>query len=272
MGSNLAMKRRHWIQAALAGLALGGCAGIDGARFESARASLAPTGRLRVAFLASPLYATRQPATGALAGVAVDLGRELARRIGTPFEAVVHTGVAPLMAGARTGEWDVALMGITPERAATMDFSAPYVLVEWGVMTRAGAPVTDASAIDFPGVRIGVVERASADALLTVKLVQASLVRAPSVAELYALLDGGRADVIVATKATLLAARRDRPGTRVLDGRVLVEPIGMAVPVARDAAAARAVRLFVEQAKAEGLVAAAIERAGLLGVIVAPAA
>jgi polar amino acid transport system substrate-binding protein len=274
------MQRREWLLASVSGLlgsaVLGGCAGLDTLPSEAARSALAPTGRLRVGFLASPLYATRHPTSGELSGVAVDLGRELATRLGVPLEPVVHNGVAALMAGARpggAGEWDVVLTGITVERAATLDFSAPYLQVEWGYLVgagAAGAAVADAAAVDRVGVRVGVVERTFADGALPARLAQATLVRVASIAALQALLDDGRADVIVATKATLFAAARDRPGARVLDSSVLVEPVGMAVPKGRDAAAARYVSAFVEQAKAQGMVTAAIERARLQGVSVAP--
>lgn len=266
------MQRREWLSAAAAWLgssALGGCAGFDASTAAAARGALAPTGRLRVGFLASPLYATRQPGSGELAGVAVDLGRELAARLNVPFEPVVHNGVAALLAGAGPGSpgaWDVVLTGITPERAAMLDFSAPYLQVDWGCLARAGAAVGDVAAVDRAGVRVGIVERSFADAALASRLAQATLVRARSVAELPSLLDSGRADVIVATKATLFAAARERSGTSVLAGNVLVEPVGMAVSKGRDAAAARYLATFVEQAKAQGLVAAAIARAGLQGV------
>ena len=271
------MQRREWLLAFVSGLlgsaALGGCASVDATPSAAGRSALAPTGRLRVGFLASPLYATRHPTSGELAGVAVDLGRELAARLGVPMEPVVHNGVATLMAGARPGspgEWDVVLTGITAERAATLDFSAPYLQIEWGYLVGAGAAVADAAAVDSIGVRVGIVERTFADAALPARLARATLVRVGSIAALQALLDDGRADVVVATKATLFAAARDRLGARVLDGTVLVEPVGMAVPKGRDAAASRYVSAFVEQAKAQGLVAAAIERARLQGVSVAP--
>ncbi|MBI2313414.1 MAG: helix-turn-helix domain-containing protein [Betaproteobacteria bacterium] len=75
---------------------------------------------------------------------------------------------------------------------------------------------------------------------------------------------------ISATKTALFAEAGKQPGSRVLDGRILVEPIGMGVPKGRDTVAAVYVGKFVEEAKAEGLVKSAIERAGLRGVVVAP--
>jgi polar amino acid transport system substrate-binding protein len=271
------MQRREWMRGAAglfgAAAVLGtGCASLGEAPASAVRQSLAPSGRLRVGFLASPLYASRPAAGSEWAGVAVDLGRELAARLGVPFEPVVSTTVPALLAGGSTAQWDVVLTGSTAERAAALDFTAPYMEVEWGYLARADAALADAGSIDRAGVRVGVVERASADALLSTSLRQATLVRVPSVAGLPELLDSGRADVVAATKATLHASARQRSDWRLLGGRLFAEPIGMAVPKGRDAVAARTLAAFVERAKRDGLVARAIERAGLHGVIVSAAA
>jgi polar amino acid transport system substrate-binding protein len=57
-------------------------------------------------------------------------------------------------------------------------------------------------------------------------------------------------------------------GSRVLDGRPGIDPHAMAMPKGRDPAVAYA-RRFIEEAKADGLVKAAIERAGMRGAAVA---
>ena len=51
-----------------------------------ARADLAPTGKLRVAFLPLPHIAVRDKETGQFSGVVVDLSRELAKRLNVPVE------------------------------------------------------------------------------------------------------------------------------------------------------------------------------------------
>ena len=76
--------------------------------------------------------------------------------------------------------------------------------------------------------------------------------------------------LVAATKTALFAATKTRPGSRVLDGRFLVEPIGMGVANGRESAAVAYVGKFVQNVKAEGVVRSAIDRAGLLGVSVAP--
>jgi len=264
------MRLRDWFCAGVVGLFIGGCAGMQTGASSETKAAVAPTGKLRVAFLSVPIYATKDPATGELKGVAVDLGKELARRVGVPLDPVVYPNPPALIGGAKSGEWDVALMGINAERAAAMDFSAPYMEVEQGYLVRAGVSIATASDVDKAGIRVGVLEKSGADLYLSSTLKNAVLVRVKSLAENYALLDTGKTDVIAASKTALFSEAEKQAGSRVLDGRILVEPIGMGVPKGRDTAAAAYVGKFVEEAKAEGLVKSAIERAGLRGVVVAP--
>ena len=127
---------------------------------QEERQALAPTGKLRGAFLLSPIYATKDSATGELKGVAIDLGQALARRIGVPFEPVNYASVPEVIGGAKTGAWDVALMGINTERAAVMDFSAPYMEVEQGYLVRAGVSIATETDVDKTGIRVGVIEKA----------------------------------------------------------------------------------------------------------------
>ena len=187
-----------------------------------------------------------------------------------PFDPVVYPNPPALVDGAKSGAWDVALVGINDERAAAMDFSAPYMEVESGYLVRAAVSIATASDVDKAGIRIGVLEKSSIDLYLSRTLKNAILVRVKSVPEIFALLDTGKADVIAATKAAIFTEAASRPGSRVLDGRILVEPIGMGVPKGRNAAAAVYVGKFVEEAKAAGLVKSAIEQAELRGVVAAP--
>ena len=262
--------RRYWIAAAVLGLLLNGCAGVQTAPTQEEKQALAPTGKLRVGFISgSPIHATKDAASGEFKGVAVDLGKELARRIGVPFEPVAYSSVPALITGAKTGQWDVATMGISTERALLVDFTAPYMEVEFSYLVPKGSPISTLSDVDRPGIRIGVVEKASPDVYLTGTLRSATLVRAPTIAGIVESLRAGRADVLFGTKAGMLSQAEKLAGSRVLEGRSGGEETGIAIPKRRDSSAAY-VRKFVESAKSEGLVKAAIERAALRGVVVAP--
>src|SRR3990172_4459073 len=142
--------------------------------------------------------------------------------------------------------------------------------IEQGYLVRAGVSIATASDVDKAGIRVGVLEKSAADNLLSRTLKNATLFRAKSVPELNALLLSGKADVIALGKTGLFAAAPNLPGPPVLAGSFLVKPIPMGLPKGRDSAAAAYVGKFVEEAKAEGLVKSAIERAGVRGGVVAP--
>lgn len=262
------MRTNHWLIAIFA-LMLTACAAMQMPPTPEARNALAPTGKLRVGFISgSPIHATRDAASGEFKGVAVDLGKELAGRIGVPFEPVAYSSVPALIAGARTGEWDVATLGINAERASVMDFSAPYMEVEFSYLVRGGSPISSLTDVDRPGVRIAVLRKSSPDVFLSARLRNATLIRVPTIAEMVESLRAGNADALFATRATMLSQAEKLAGSRVLEGRSGGEETGMAVPKGRTLGAAY-VRTFVENAKSEGLVKAAIERAALRGVVVA---
>jgi polar amino acid transport system substrate-binding protein len=264
------MRLHDWLYAGIVGMILVGCAGPQTGPSPEAKLALTPTGKLRVAFVSTSIYVARDPASGEQRGVAIDLGQELARRLGVPFSPVVISNVSALIGAAKAGDFDVAFMGFNAERATAVDFAAPYMEVELGYLVGAGAPIAGIADVDKSGVRVDVLEKGGSDLELSRTLKNAVLVRAASAAELYSLPGAGKADVIAATKTALFIEADKLPGSRVLEGRFLVEPIGAGVPKGRNAAAAAYVGDFVEQAKADGLVRSAIERAGLRGVVVAP--
>jgi polar amino acid transport system substrate-binding protein len=235
---------------------------------RAAASALAPDGVLRAAFLTGPLYATPDAGSGRYRGVVIDLGELLARQLGVAFEPRPQPGVAAILAGAQEGRFDVVFLGISAERAATIAFSPPYLEVEQGVLLNPGVPVQRLEEIDRPGLRIGVLERAGADAHLTQHARALQIVRLPSLDGVFAELAAGRIDMAAATKSRLIAEAGKRPGTRILDGRLLIEPIGIGVARSRPAAAVQRLARFIEQAKASGAVADAVRRAGLTGVSV----
>lgn len=72
-------------------------------------------------------------------------------------------------------------------------------------------------------------------------------------------------------KQTLVANAEKLRGSRVLDGRFMAIHQALGMPKGRDAGA-KYLREFIEDVKASGLVAQAIEKAGVRGVSIAPRA
>ena len=70
-------------------------------------------------------------------------------------------------------------------------------------------------------------------------------------------------------KPILFDMSNQLPGSRVLEGRPGIDPHAMAMPKGRDAGMPY-LRQFMQEAKSQGLIKGAVERAGLRGVLVAP--
>ena len=240
-------------------LMLMGCASIHTAPTAQERQALAPTGKLRVGL----------NLRSALNGVVVELGSELAHRIGVPFEAVPYPSIGALLDGAKSGQWDVAFVGIDPERAKDLDFTEPYLEIEFGYLVPGGSPISALADVDRSGIRVVVPERGVANIFFSRSLKKAAVVRGLDIPDILEILKEGRADVFAASKPILFETIGQLPGSRILDGRPGSEQQAMAMPKGQVLGAAYA-RKFVEDAKSEGLVKAAIERAGLRGAVVAP--
>ncbi len=80
------------------------------------------------------------------------------------------------------------------------------------------------------------------------------------------------ADVAAGVKQQLQADAARLGGLRLLPGRFMVIEQAMGLPAARGDAAAKVLAAFVESAKASGFVASALQRHGIDGAVVAPAA
>ena len=230
---------------------------------------LAPTGKLRATFIVSnPVQVTKDGA--GFRGPAIELGRELAKRLGVPFEPIGHPRAADIVASAKSGAWDVAFLASDPERADAVDFSPAYLEAHNGYIAPKGSPVAAFAEADRAGVRIGVGQNDAVDFHLTRTLKSATLVRnAAGTPGALELVRAGKVDLYAANRQRLDEMLAQLPGSRLLEGSVLAVQQSIALPKGRAAGLAY-VASFVADAKASGLVAEAISRAGLRGVNVAP--
>jgi polar amino acid transport system substrate-binding protein len=233
---------------------------------------LAPTGKLRVGInYGNPILAQRDAGSGELRGIAVDLGRELGKRIGAPVELVGFESAGKMFDAVKAGAWDVAFLAVDPGRAGEISFTAPYIEIEGTYLVPAGSSVRDVVDVDRKGVRVGVSAKSAYDLFLSRNLQHAELVRGPTNNAGFELLLAGKVDVVAGIRQHLVANAQRLPGSRVLDGRFMAIRQALGTPKGRDVAA-KYLREFIEDVKASGLVAQAIERAGIRGVSVAPPA
>jgi len=235
-------------------------------------AALAPTGRVRAAInFGNPVLAQTDPATGEARGVSVDIACELGRRLGVGVALVTFDAAGKVFAALAQGVWDVAFLAIDPKRAAEIDFTAPYVIIEGTYMVPAGSPLRTIDDVDRPGVRIAVGTGSAYDLYLSRTIRHAQLVRAPTgpaAIEMF-LRDG--LEVAAGVKSPLQTFARGRADLRVMDGRFMAIEQAMGTPKGR-AAGLRYLRGMIEELKASGFVAERLARSGQRDAIVAPAA
>jgi polar amino acid transport system substrate-binding protein len=259
-------------------MALGGagCATSPGAPSRAATApagvsaALAPTGRLRACInLGNPILA-RRAADGTVAGVSVDLARALAERLAVPVEWVVVEAAARAVDMVRSGAADVGFFAIDPARSEGLRFSAPYVIIEGAYLVREGSPLRSNDEVDRAGIRVMVGRGSAYDLYLTRALKAAQILRAPTSPAVVERMLAENAEVAAGVKQQLQADAARLPGLRLLPGRFMVIEQAMGLGAGRGEAAEQYLRVFVEQAKASGFVAEALERHRIEGALVAP--
>jgi polar amino acid transport system substrate-binding protein len=239
---------------------------------DKIRGVLAPAGTLRVGInYGNPVLASRDSASGALRGVAVDLARELGRRCELPVDLVGFDAAGKMFDAVKAGAWDVAFLAIDPGRAGEIDFTAAYILIEGTYLVPAGSPFHTNEDVDRAGVRIGVSANSAYDLFLRRTIKHAELVHGSGPETAFELILTGQVDVVAGVRQSLIANAVKLPGARVFAGHFMAIEQALGIPKGR-AAAARYLREFIEDVKASGLVAQAIEKAGVPGVSLAPAA
>jgi polar amino acid transport system substrate-binding protein len=239
---------------------------------SAVRTDLAPAGTLRAGInYGNFILATKDAATGESRGVAIDLARELGRRLAVPVEMVAYDSVARMVDAAKTGAWDIAFLGIDPAREDAISFTAAYLQIEATYLVPAGSRLRVVGDVDDKGVRVAAPARANYELFLSRHLTRAELVRAQSAEAAFDLLATGAVDALAGLRQALIDLAPRLPGSRMLEGRFMAVQQAVGVPRGRAAALAY-LRAFVEDAKASGLVARAIAETGARGVAVAPRA
>ena len=229
-------------------------------------------GRLRASInLGNPVLAGRD-AAGEPAGVSVDLARELARRLGVEAELVLSESAAASVAKVTSDQADVGFFAIDPARSAEIAFTEPYVLIEGSYLVSESSALTDNAQVDAAGCRISVGTGSAYDLFLTREISHAEIIRFQGAGPTLAALRAGDVDVAAGIRQVLEAEARRESGVRLLPGRFMVIRQAMGISASRGAEALATLAMFVEEMKAGGFVAGALERHRIEGAAVAPAA
>jgi polar amino acid transport system substrate-binding protein len=204
---------------------------------------------------------------GAPRGVSADLAAELARRLGVPLRTVPYDAAGKVFEGAKAGAFDVGFIAIEPVRAAELDFTAPYVVIEGTYMVPRDSALKDVGDVDRDGIKMSVGLGSAYDLYLTRTIKHATVLRADAgggSAMIKKFLDE-KLDAAAGVRQQLDAYAKDHPEMRVMPGHFQEIRQAMAMPRVEGkphAAGLNYLKGFVEEMKASGFVAAALKRSG----------
>lgn len=245
------------------------CSSTESAGRQSevtARLVLAPSGKLRVGVFPSPTSVIHNPVSAEMNGVTVEVGRELARRLGVAMELIEFPQVTGILNAMSNGAVDVTIAAPAPERAASLAYSSLVFGIDAGYIVNTDSPILTVQGIDRPGIRVGATAGAWPLSHLSRELKQATLVPVPSPAAAMEMLAAGTLEAYATNKALLSSLAAGFKGARILDGSWGVENLVIAIPKAREQCL-DFVNSFVQSIKADGLIMDAATRAQVRAIV-----
>jgi polar amino acid transport system substrate-binding protein len=229
-------------------------------------ADLAPSGVLRAAVnLGNPVLAQGTPTKPT--GVAVDMAREIATRLGVQVELVCFTAARDSFEAMRTGQADICFLAIEPARAAEVAFTAPYVLIEGVFAVPRQSRLATVGDVDSAGVRIGVKRGSAYDLFLSRTLRHATVIRGAEGTEEFLTRNLEAAAGIREPMTEFVA---DNPGFRLIEGRFMEIRQAVGAANTKRPETTRFLHSIVEELKATGFVADSLRRSGQSATVAPP--
>jgi len=231
------------------------------------KAQIAPAGALRAAVVKIPFLA-KQDASGTLKGVAPDLGAEMARVLGVPYQPIAYDTPNAGIAALREGKADITFLAPTPERVGLIDFAPAFMQMEVTLIVPGSSPIKTLADADLPGFKLVVYERTANDAMVQKNVTKATILRVPlfGYKKAFEMIKAGEADGFVDLRDQLMNYQSELPGSRVIPGKYGSNDLAIAYAKDRPATAAF-VKNFTEAVIKSGFVTKAIERAGVRGAV-----
>jgi polar amino acid transport system substrate-binding protein len=223
---------------------------------------LAPTGILRAGInLSNFLLVSGTAADGTPQGISPDIANLVATTLGLPCELINFDRPGKLADAVNQGIWDIGNIAFEAERAQTLDFSHPYVVIEANFLVRHDDDFLTNQDVDRAGTRIAVSERSAYDLWLTDHFSQAQIIRASSIQAAHDLFLDKKVNVLASLKPKLLEEVANHSGLRMMPPFTAVkQSIGLAKGKAESIAFINA---LIAQSIENGWIAAQLETHGM---------
>lgn len=244
---------------------------IIGTPPESVRRTLSRHGALRAGInLSNFLLVSSRTADGGPAGVSPDMAAILAACLGLQLRYIPYESPGPLADAAERDEWDVALVGAEPQRAAIIDFTPAYTEIEATYLVPAGSSLQSVADVDQRGRRIAVAARTAYGLWLERNIQAAGLVTGEGFDGAYRHFVDQKLDALAGLRPKLIEDEKTLPGSRMLPGRFMAVQQALGTPKA-SGIAIDYLKSFVAAAVRTGLVGRLIAKHQVVGLSVAAA-
>jgi polar amino acid transport system substrate-binding protein len=238
---------------------------------QSISSEIAPSGKLRVAMNSgTPVLLMRTSDGKVTGGVALEIGKFIAEKLGVPFELVAYPNSTAYTQSFGKGEWDVGFGAPTPLVAEKADFIVDVVLTDYLFLAGPGREFADAAQVDRPGVKIAVGKDSSSDQFLSRNLKSAELLRSASGSAGVDALREGKADIYAASGSNVYQTANLLPGAKIVPGAFTSDRYMATLPKGRSSEAQATIAEIVKEAKKTGVLRNALEQTGMKGVRAAP--
>ena len=250
----------------LAGFVLGLSVMIAGpARADPLKDEIAPAGKLRVAIAISSAggaFWSNKNESGGYTGVPVDLGKEMAARLGVPVEYVAYHNSGQITDVAANALWDVTFVPQDAVRMTKMAFGPIYNVVDATYIVRPGSSVMNFAQLDQPGTRVAVEYNTTTMRGAVAHLKNAEVIEYQTFDEIFGLLKSGEVDAFALSRDRLDDMAKRIPGARVLEETFRKTSTAVAVPTNHPLALAFAGK-FMDDAISNGLLRRIYDNNGL---------
>jgi polar amino acid transport system substrate-binding protein len=248
----------------LALLLAGAASANESTMKERTPKELAPTGKLRIALVFAPsmsIFFVVKDESGKPRGVTADLADAIGKKFDLPVEYVLYPNSGLATDATESGAVDVAFMPVDEERKKRIAFGPNYVLGESTYMVTAATGAKTVEDVDKAGMRVIGIANTTTIRAAGRTLKNTTIAPVTSVGDAVAALRDGKADAFALSRDSLPPYVKQVPGSRMVDGQF--QQIGIAIAVAKGKGAAlAAVTEFMDEAKKNGTVRKALDRAG----------
>jgi polar amino acid transport system substrate-binding protein len=232
---------------------------------DVAKQQLAPTGVLRAGInLSNFLLVSGTAADGSPQGISPDIANLVASTLGLPCELICFDRPGKLADAVNQDIWDIGNIAFEAERAQTLDFSHPYVVIEANFLVRHDDDFLTNDDVDRAGTKIAVSERSAYDLWLTDHFSQAQIIRASSIQAAHDLFFEEKVDVLASLKPKVLEDLANHSGLRMIDPPFTA--VKQSISVAKGKADSIAfINALIAQSIENGWIAAQLEIHGMTG-------